>query len=315
MRNKAIEYPHPVLNEYAKDFTDSNFSINIVSHGDDGTNISLEIEHTLNCKGISQLLDSGKAKIILRVTCFRTSFRQTFDMNIDKNTLISIPKRNVTDTLDIQAIIVATSACNDYKLSEFNTNYFGNETFSLRKGDVIANEPGIKIKLSSILEKNVAGIVLVEANSTINKIKVNYASLEETDPALSNYIVISFPDDEYKTYAKLRTKKYLRKGIDRFLQSSLILPVITEAIAKLRKEEKDAEFEEEEDVEHYKGTIWADSILEALKKIGINDLASCPRSDVELANELLGNVVEDSFSNLMSKMTEWSTIRQEDEIL
>ena len=312
MRNKAIEYPHPVLNEYAKDFTDSNFSIKIVSHGDDGTNISLEIEHTLNCKGISQLLDAGKAKIILRVTCFRTSFRQTFDMDIDKNTLISIPKRNVTDTLDIQAMIVASSACNDYKLSEFNTNYFGNETFSLRKGDVIANEPGIKIKLSSILEKNVAGIVIVKADSIINKIKVNYASMEETDPALSDYIVISLPDDEYKTWAKLRTKKYLRKGTDRFLQSSLILPVITEAISKLRNEE---ELLEEDKAEHYQGTIWAESILEALKKIGIDDLASCPRSDVELANELLGNVVEDSFSNLMSKMTEWSAIRQEDEIL
>lgn len=312
MRNKAIEYPHPVLSEYAKDFTDSNFSINIVSHGDDGTNISLEIEHALNCKGISQLLDSGKAKIILRVTCFRTSFRQTFDMNVDKNTLISIPKRNVTDTLDIQAMIVATSACKDYKLSEFNTNYFGNETFSLRKGDVIATEPGIKIKLSSILEKNVAGIVLVETNPTISKMRVNYASMEETDPALSDYIVISLPDDEYKTWAKLRTKKYLRKGTDRFLQSSLILPVITEAISKLRNEE---ELVEEDKTEHYKGTIWANSILEALKKIGIDDLTNCLQSDVELANELLGNVVEDSFSNLMSKMTEWSTIRQEDEIL
>lgn len=312
MRNKAIEYPHPVLNEYAKDFINSNFSINIVSHGDDGTNISLEIEHILNCEGISQLLGAGKAKIILRVTCYRTSFRQTFDMNLDKNTLISIPKRNVTDTLDIQAMIIATSACNDYKLSEFNPNYFGNETFSLRKGDVIANEPGMKIKLSSILEKNIAGIVLVETSPTISKIKVNYASLEETDPALSHYIVITLPDNEYKTYAKLRTKKYLRKGIDRFLQSSLILPVITEAVSKLRNEE---ELLEEDKNEHYKGTIWANSIFEALKKIGIDDLAACPQSDVALANELLGNVIEDSFSNLMSKMTEWSTIRQEDEIL
>lgn len=315
MRNKAIEYPHPVLNEYAKDFTNSNFSIDIISHGDDGSNISLKIKHALNCEGISHLLESGKAKIILRVTCYRSSFRQTFDMNINKNTLISIPKRNITDTLDIQAMIIATSACNDYKLSEFNSNYFGNETFSLRKGDVIANEPGMKIKLSSILEKNIAGIVIVTTSPTISKIKVNYASLEETDPALSNYIVIILPDNEYKTYAKLRTKKYLRKGVDRFLQGLLILPVITEAIAKLRKEAKAAEYEEEEDTEHYKGTIWADSILEALKKIGIDDLTNCLQSDVELANELLGNVVEDSFSNLISKMTEWSTIRQEDEIL
>lgn len=312
MRNKAIEYPHPVLTEYAKDFINSNFSINIVSHGDDGTNISLEVEYLLNCEGIYQLLKSGKAKVIIRTTCHRTSFRKTFDMNTEGKTLISIPKRDITDTLDIQAMIVATYSYNDYKLSEFNTNYFGNETFSLRKGDVIANEPGMKIKLSSILEKNVAGIVLVETNPSINQMKINYASVEETDPALSNYIVITLPDNEYKTYAKLRTKKYFKKGVDRFLQSSLILPVITEAISKLRYEET---WEKEENTEHYKGTVWADSILEALKKIGVDDLSTCLQSDVELANALLGNVIEDSFSNLISKMTEWSTIRQEDEIL
>lgn len=311
MRNKAIEYPHPVLNEYAKDFIDSNFSINISSHGDDGINISLEIEYTLNCKGIVQLLGSGKAKIICRVTCFRTSFRRVFDMNIEGKTWLSIPKRDVTDTLDIKAMIVATAAYNDYKLSEFNSDYFGNETFSLRKGDIIANEPGIKIKLSSVFEKNVAGIVLVETNPKIDKIKINYASAEETDPSLINYIVITLPDNEYRKYAELRTKKYFKNGIDRFLQSSLILPAITEAIAKLREEEL------YDNDEHYKGTIWADSIFEALRKNGIDDLSECSESNFELANKLLGNVVGDSFINLMTKMKEWLTVRQdqEDEIL
>lgn len=312
MRNKAIEYPHPVLNEYAKDFIDSNFSINIPSHGDDGINISLEIEYILNCKGIVQLLESGKAKIVCRVTCFRTSFRRTFDMNIEGKTWLSIPKRDVADSLDIQAMIVATTAYSDYKLSEFNPNYFGDKTFSLRKGDIIASEPGIKIKLSSIFEKNVAGIVLIETNQAKSKIEINYASVEETDPSLINYIVITLPDNEYKKYAELRTKKYFKNGIDRFLQSSLILPAITEAIAKLREEEL-----YEKDDEHYKGTIWADSIFEALKKNGIDDLSGCNESNFELANKLLGNVVGDSFSNLMNKMKEWLTVRQdqEDEIL
>lgn len=314
MRNKAIEYPHPVLNEYAKDFIDSNFSINITSHGDDGINISLEIEYILNCKGIVQLLESGKAKIICRVTCFRTSFRRSFDMNIEGKTWLSIPKRDVTDTLDIKAMIVATEIYNDYKLSEFNPNYFGNETFSLKKGDIIANEPGIKIKLSSIFEKNVAGIVLIETNQTKSKMEINYASVEETDPSLTNYIVITLPDNEYKKYAELRTKKYFKNGIDRFLQSSLILPAITEAIAKLRVEET---YEKGEGDEHYKGTIWADSIFEALKKNGIDDLSECNESNFELANKLLGNVVGDSFNNLITKMKEWLTFRQEqeDEIL
>lgn len=74
---------------------------------------------------------------------------------------------------------------------------------------------------------------------------------------------------------------------------------------------------EPDDIEkHYIGTIWADSILDALyKKTGIDDLSSSDRSDLELANILLGNVEGDSLNNLFQKIKEWSTIRQEDEVL
>ena len=87
---------------------------------------------------------------------------------------------------------------------------------------------------------------------------------------------------------------------------------MTEAIALLRKEEL---IEADEDEPHYKGTVWADSIMQALANLGVEELATCNRSDFELANLLLGNVVGDSISNLMQKLTDWSTIRQEDESL
>lgn len=66
---------------------------------------------------------------------------------------------------------------------------------------------------------------------------------------------------------------------------------------------------------HYRGTVWAESILHALSELGIEELASCEHSDYELANLILGNVVGDAVSNLMQKLTDWSTIRQEDESL
>ena len=141
---------------------------------------------------------------------------------------------------------------------------------------------------------------------------MNYATVEETDPALTNYIVITLPDAEYKNYAKLRTKKHLKNGVERFLQASIILPAVTEAISILRREEM---IEADEDEPQYRGTVWADSILHALRGLGIEELASCNRSDYELANLILGNVVGDAVSNLMQKLTDWSTIRQEDESL
>lgn len=312
MRNKAIEYPHPVLNEYTNDFTDCDFSIRIVSHGDSSKNLEFEIQYSLNCPGMMQLIRNGYAKIYLRIMCHRTSYRKVEELEVDRNTIITLPKILVSDVVDFQGMIVTTKDCENYVLTEFNNDYFKGTSFRIRKGAILANEPGLKIKLNTILEKSVSGIVQITGSPSISEMSVNYASVEEEDPAISNYIVITLPDIEYKNYAKLRTKKHLKNGVERFLQSSIILPAVTEAIALLRKEE---ELEPVADDLHYRGTVWADSIIQALANLGVEELATCNRSDFELANLVLGNVVGDSISNLMQKLTEWSTIKQEDESL
>ena len=311
MKNRAIEYPHPVLNEYTNDFVDCEFSIEVVSQGDSGSDITLELGCNLKSEGISDLLTKGVAKIVLRLTCFRTSFRKIYNLEPEGTTIISIKKKNVTDVIDLQASIVAVRDFNEYQLSDFNKNYFGSAVFSLRKGDVIANEPGIKIKLNTVLEKNVAGIVQV-SHAAITEMTIHYASVEETDPALTNYIIITLPETEYKYYSNLTKKKHLKKGIERFLQCSVVLPAITEAIAKLRREE---ELDEVDLDCHYKGTVWADSIRSALIRLGIDDISISTESDYAIANKLLGNVVSDSINNLMQDMIERTKIQWEDDVL
>lgn len=110
MRNKAIEYPHPVLNEYTNDFAACNFSIEIVSHGDSGKNLEFEIQYALDCPGMLQLIRDGIAKMYLRVVCYRTSYRTVEELKIDGNTIITLPKKMVTDVVDFQAMIVAKRA-------------------------------------------------------------------------------------------------------------------------------------------------------------------------------------------------------------
>ena len=312
MKNKAVEYPHPVLNEFTNDFTDSEFSINVKSFSDVGNDIVLELEYFLDCLGLNELLKAGTLKIIVRITCYRTCFRKVEDLNIDSSTIISIPKKKLTDVLEIQASVVANDNISEFSVEEFNKNYFDTKSFRLRKGDIVANEPGIKIKLNTILEKNTSGVVQVTGSPDISEMKLNYADINETDPALSNYIVITLPDTEYKNYAKLMNKKHKKNGIERFLQAAIILPAITEAINKLRIEEI---VETDDETPTYKGTIWADSIMKALSNYGIDELATCTKSDYELANIILGYVTNDAINNLMQKMTEWSTIRQEDDVL
>ena len=314
MRNKEIEYPHPVLNEYTNDFQDCAFSIEVVSHSDTGNSLTFEIKCYLQCEGIVKMIKDGFAKIVLRVTCSRTSFRAIYALNLDAKTIVDVPKNLVVDVLDLKAMIVSNGDYNTYCLSEFNQRYFGSQQFRLSKGYVMANEPGIKIKLDTVLEKDMAGIVQIAVDPDIKEMKVNYATVKENSPKLTDYIVVTLPENEYMNYAKLRTKKHFKNGIERFLQSSLILPAITEAIAKLRMEEYLIETDEEYEI-LYIGTVWADSILKVLNNLGIDDLPNCKNSDYELANKILGNVAADSLNNLMQKMIEWSTIRQEDDVL
>lgn len=314
MRNRAIEYPHPVLNEYTRDYLNSRFGVNVLSHTDIGTEIVIELECQIDCDGLIQTIVARDAKAILRLTCYRTSFRDTYDLNPSGSTVIRIEKKKVTDSIDLQAMIVATKELNKFRLPEFNTDYFGNFEFKIRKGDILANEPGLKIKLNTILEKNMAGIVQVRGNLNATNMNVHFAEVTEERPDLIDYIVITLPDMDYKNYARIMTKRHLKNGVERFVQASVILPAITEAVGKLRAEETTVG-EDEDTITHYKGTVWADSIYAALIKYGITDLSENQMSDYEIANILLGNVTSDSISNLMQKLTEWSTIREEDPTL
>lgn len=314
MRNKAIEYPHPVLNEYTQDYLNSRFAIDVLSHTDNGSEIIIELECQIECDGLIQIVAAGDAKAIIRLTCYRTSLREMYDLNPSGSTVIHIAKKNVTDSIDLQAMVVATRELNKFRLREFNSDYFGSFEFKIRKGDVLANEPGIKIKLNTMLEKNMAGIVQVRGDLNSTDMSVHFAEITEERPDLTDYIVITLPDMDYKNYARMMTKKYLKNGVERFVQASVILPAITEAVGKLRTEETTVG-DDGDTVTHYKGTVWADSIYAALVRYGISDLSQNQMSDYEIANILLGNVASDSISNLMQKLTEWSTIREEDPTL
>ena len=312
MRNNTTQYPRPVLNEYLKDFEGSKFEICDPTFEEKLDSIILHLSYELVCPGMEALISDGYAKVIVRLTCFRTSYRDVFELRAGEETEVIINKKLVTDSIDIQGIIVATQAYNGYRLNEFNKNYFGDIPFTLRKGDVVANEPGMKIKLNTVLEKTAAGVVQIAGDPTIEVMKTRYATLEEDEPLYSNYITVLLPQKEFDTYKKLTKKKHLKYGIERFLQSSLIFPAIVEAITLI----KDEELSDPEDIEnHYLGTVWANSLIAALAKNGIEDITSTQKTSVELANLILGDVTSDSINDLMQKMTDWSTIRQEEDIL
>jgi len=314
MKSKATEYPRPVLNEYLNDFTDSRFEVCDPTFEETSDAIILSLSYSLVCPGIEKLICEGFAKTIVRVTCDRTSYREAFDLNHMTETKVSIAKNLIADNVDIQCIIVSTKPYASYILDEFNKNYFGDFKFTLRKGDVIANEPGTKIKLHSILEKSAAGVVQIAIDPNIDTMKVRYAKKSEENSKYSNYITILLPQKEHDAYTKLRAKRHLKFGIERFLQSALVLPVIVEAIVLIRDGELyDTSDDDDDDSNPYLGTIWAESIISALARKGVDDISDTNMNIVEMANMILGDVTSDAINNLMKKMTDWSNIRHEED--
>lgn len=312
MNNRHIEYPHPVLSSYTNDYCDSFFEIEVLEHDDNGSDISLKIRCNLKCAGLDTFLQQGSIAAILRVICERALFRKAYNLSVGNDTIIKIPKSLIKDEFSLHAMLVATTAINNFHLDEFNNDYFGTSYFSLRKGDILAEAPLVRLHLNTVVQPEPTGIVYVRLDKNATIPSVHFASREDEDPTKTDYIYISLPNDEHINYVKLTQKKHLKIGVERFVQCSIIMPAIIEAITLIRTELQE-EDDEDKNV-HYVGTVWAESIQNGLKKFGI-DLEDSDKSSYELANLLLGNVISDSISNLYQKMTEWSNLRQEDDTL
>lgn len=312
MAAKALNYPHPVLSVDTNDFPGCSFSFEITDFDDSSKELVIGCAVNLDCEGLRSMISSGEACVCIRLRCGRTSFRRIFRQAGVAPLEIRVDKALIADSLEIQAFVVAACAKAGYALPEFNATYFGSMAFNLRKGDILALEPGVTIKLDTVLEKDMAGIVLIKEDKNASSMRIHYAAIEDEQPDWSDYIYVVLPTDEYLTVGKLKTKKYLKHGIERFIQATIVLPAITEAITLLRIE---AESEPDSLDRHYRDTVWGQSLAAALIANGIDDVADETRSSFELADQVLGCIASDSFGNLMQKMIDWSSVGEEDEDL
>lgn len=311
MRNFGIDFPHPVLNEFSDDYQDSSFSVEVSSNSDNGADLIIELDCKLHCDGLLDLLKEEKAMALIRLICPRTSFRRTYPLKVNGKTQIAINKSRIAEQFSLQGIIVATKDISPFSLPQFNRELFGSTTFCLKKGAVLADEPEIWVRLDTLIEPNVGGIVQVKCGASDSSIKVTFPDDNDVNPETRDYIYITLPKELYKIYHEINHKRFLKTGVERFIQASVILPALVEGISKLRIEEETMDNEEGSDT-NYRETIWGASIYASLQKRGINELNGEERSDYELANLLLGDVVNDALSNLKTKATEWSRAQWED---
>lgn len=303
MRNNLLDFPHPVLNEFSKDYIASNFTMTVVSTKNSGDELLIKLKYSLSCAGLQTLIVEGKAAVIVRVTCYRTSLRKSVPLNADV-TELAISKSDISEAVEIEPWIIIKQDTKDFKLAEFNSDYFGSHSFNLKKGMVLAVAQGIRIKLNTIIEKNLRGIINITTDKERDYYHVSYPKKTVEEGTLeSDYITIYLSCDDYSRWHRLKNSQYQKNGVERFLQCSLLLPVVVDALNLLKCDEAN----DEEDKE-YQGTIWADSIYSKLRQYGIESLEDCDKSCAELANLLLNNISTVSMMELEEKMISWSQI-------
>lgn len=287
MRNKSIQFPHPLLTKDGKDILNSSVDFRFCGYDDSEEDIKLKVELKLQCPGMESLLESGQLQALVRVTCSKTSKRKPVFIAINSVSEISLDKNLFAEKINLEPWIVAANDIETYKLAEFNKNYFGEVAFKLKKGNILATAEGFDVILDKVTTSNMSGIVNIAKG---DKFQVHYADNNDIDPSIAGLITIYLPDKEFDCYKQLRDNKFKKCGVESYLLSSLVMPVIAEAVSKIEDDE-------------YADTEWANVIGDALNKRGIN-IEEAEESSLELANLIFDDVIGKSLLELHDKMNE-----------
>ncbi len=298
MRKSEINFPHPLLSDYSKDYSaECSFVVDLGEVQETAHAFIFPFTYSLSSPGLKNMIEQNLATVVIRVYCSATSYRKVFKFDSSSVLSVEIPKGNVAKRIELQGSIVAAADTTSFSLPEHNQNFFAGSVIDLNRGNILAEADPIQINIDdSELEKQLSSIILIDSTEGIECLDVNY------DDAEDGLIHIRMPVNEYQEYFTLR-KNYGRYGISRFLQSAVLMPALTEAIQLLRTEAMLKELLGDEFEEKYGTTIWADSILGKCEELQ-RDISDCSISAYGLANEILHFVTKDAVSELHKKAQE-----------
>lgn len=271
MRNQQQEYPHPYMAEGRNDYSTGSFDVSLDERETTNENFVLKFSYTLDCPGMQEYINSGAAKIIVRVKSATTSFRKNYHFDLNNHQcIITIPKQAVAKSIQAQAFIVATAETNSFALPEHNQTYFHGVKFTLRKGDLLGESADFEIKLDdSELQKPISSIFTIQCNDDSPESIVPVFYTEKITIYLSRQL--------YDVYFAMRRKHEFR----RYLSAVIVLPALVEALTIMQIEQQDKSFE---------NLRWYRAIKTKLPSVGVTDIVDPGMPLTTVANRLLGDV-------------------------
>lgn len=285
MRNSKWSFPYPILTKGRDDYENCSFSLNEENHDVDNSNFTFRFSFELNCRGLAQYIESGKADIILFVESSLTRYRNRFSFDKQtKGAKAQIPKDALSGKVSFTAYIVAIGDTH-FKLPDFNQTYYHGISFDIRKGDILAESETITIPLDD-------SELLKPMSSIFN---IGSAGLGEQEVQAiydDDKIQIFLPSETYREYDWLK-RRYPQ--LRRALSAIITMPALVEAIDMI----------EEPDVQECR---WNRAIQ---KKATDNGIESISEYSYQYANHIYGNIIRDALTALKETINTIETQEEE----
>lgn len=233
------------------------------------------------------MIKSGQAVAVVTIKSSAASYSELFRFPEDSKELkISVPKFSVVNKMDITGSIIA--ACNIDKFcceGEFNELYFGNATFEIRKGDILATEESRSIFVDdSELEKPISSIFDISRND------------EQESEVVPNFygekIEIFLKSELYDLYYKF--KDFNNGSLRRYAAGIIVYPVLVEAVGYVIGYYQNGG--EEGEGTNFSEKRWFRAIdhKAEVKGIDLREYDGCPTT---LANDILGDIALDALKS------------------
>ncbi|KTG18934.1 hypothetical protein AUR67_17420 [Pseudoalteromonas sp. XI10] len=266
MATKTISYPYPVLGN-RDDILSSDIDFDLETEAIDNRLVlkipQLNVEHP----ELKELLEVESAAWLIRIRCSRTYFR-VVDLISKSSWSKTLDSSNLEGEVVIDVSIIATKDISDYYPTGMNEDY-GNQRFDIENCSVLALGPSFKIQIDKQFDP------LKAPMASFIKIKCGEFNSGPFNIILEDDLIeVELSKQDWSEYSGIKDRAY------NVLHSSLILPILSEAISK---------------IDDYSDSLWS-SRLKAL----IDEQQLEIEYPLHTAQKLLRNPISRTFKSLNS---------------
>jgi len=244
MRLSERSYPHPVVGN-RDDVPRAAFQATITASSDK-ENFYVDVSVTCSSEEVSSLVREKRATYVAHVECSNTLYRQAFRFSEEAHQF-TIPGNRLFDRFEVNVMACVLTDIPDYAVEGAHPDY-GNATFDLNEGDIIAVGEG---------EEFIAEFE--DSLSRIGSIMQVDESREDEDGTMKvewngPRIVIILSKKDFGTYNILKGLEPLGTT----LASTIVLPVLVQALNHVREDESD-----------YAGCRWYNILQRRVQNLGV----------------------------------------------